>query len=585
MSSEEKAVLALGLARCLMNFVDGEADLEFFNWRPETIDFIRPSGTDANDRRLHIRLKPYIARPRPLDVLKTVKPGNAMLLSFAKLLLEIESGERIPMEIHLDNRMNEAKWAALCGFVNEESIERNCDYFRAVEGCLYLFMAIRRARHDENSSHIGDILRTAIYEQIVKNLELVAYPPSSKRKRGDSVSECLSSKKQSLLQPSPSDTISWEKMLRNQIVPIPEFARPQSRHDFEIAIVCALPLEYDAFSLLFDEFWDEKCDYFGRAEGDPNIYTTGRMGKANVVLVLLSNTGKVRAASTAASLRLSYSKVRLVIVSGICGGVPFPTKNEELILGDVVISTSVVQYDFGKKYPSEFTMNDTVEDTPGRADLTIRNILSWLRTKRARNLSKEMASLNLTQLQEKSARESCGATYRYPGACEDRLFQSDYIHKHRQSFQCLCTRSKTTDVSNCQISRKLLCKELGCDEKHLVHRKRIELKQKLEQSGQIKEAQAPSIFVGRMGSADIVLKSGQERDRLSKQHDVFAFEMEGAGVWDEIPTIIIKAACDYADSHKNDLWQNFAAATAASVTKALIQRHFLPERALSSTSR
>ncbi len=27
--------------------------------------------------------------------------------------------------------------------------------------------------------------------------------------------------------------------------------------------------------------------------------------------------------------------------------------------------------------------------------------------------------------------------------------------------------------------------------------------------------------------------------------------MEGAGVWDEVPYIVIKGICDYADSHKN----------------------------------
>lgn len=109
-------------------------------------------------------------------------------------------------------------------------------------------------------------------------------------------------------------------------------------------------------------------------------------------------------------------------------------------------------------------------------------------------------------------------------------------------------------------------------DEHLVSRKPLELKQKLEEDGRITEAQAPSIFVGRIGSADKVLKSGEERDRLAEQHKLIAFEMEGAGVWDEIPTIIVKAACDYADSHKNKLWQDFAAATAASVTKALLER-------------
>ncbi|KID93692.1 DDE superfamily endonuclease, CENP-B-like protein, partial [Metarhizium majus ARSEF 297] len=32
--------------------------------------------------------------------------------------------------------------------------------------------------------------------------------------------------------------------------------RPCDREDFAIAIICALPLEYNAVALLFDEFWD-----------------------------------------------------------------------------------------------------------------------------------------------------------------------------------------------------------------------------------------------------------------------------------------------------------------------------------------
>ncbi|UKZ53997.1 hypothetical protein TrVGV298_007801 [Trichoderma virens] len=49
--------------------------------------------------------------------------------------------------------------------------------------------------------------------------------------------------------------------------------------------------------------------------------------------------------------------------------------------------------------------------------------------------------------------------------------------------------------------------------------------------------------------------------------------MEGSGIWDEFPCIIVKGICDYADSHNNTDWQNFAAATAASVVKGLIERY------------
>ncbi|KAH2587515.1 hypothetical protein KXW93_007624, partial [Aspergillus fumigatus] len=52
---------------------------------------------------------------------------------------------------------------------------------------------------------------------------------------------------------------------------------------------------------------------------------------------------------------------------------------------------------------------------------------------------------------------------------------------------------------------------------------------------------------------------------------VIGFKMEGAGVWDNIPCIIIKGVCDYADSHKSKVWQAYAAATGASAAKALLE--------------
>jgi nucleoside phosphorylase len=72
------------------------------------------------------------------------------------------------------------------------------------------------------------------------------------------------------------------------------------------------------------------------------------------------------------------------------------------------------------------------------------------------------------------------------------------------------------------------------------------------------------------------MKSGQHRDEIARIEKVIGFEMEGAGVWDNILCIIIKGVCDYADSHKNKLWQAYAAATGASVAKALLE-YWVPE--------
>lgn len=351
---------------------------------------------------------------------------------------------------------------------------------------------------------------------------------------------------------------------------------PASRDEFEVALVCSLPLEYDAVSLLFDQFWDENGDPYGRAIGDPNTYTTGRFGKFDVVLVLLPNTGNISAASATASLRSSYPGLRLVILTGICGAVPSSDAGDEILLGDVIISKTVVQFDYGRQYPDNFVAKDTTEDSLGRPDKNIRNLVAVLETARERERVEEQAAILLEQLQDPAAkkpRRLKAATYQYPGAASDKLFKSDYRHKHHLSPQCLCEKCHEYSDPVCEESRKLACDVLGCDDKLVIRRQRLETLHQLEKQGQGKEAQIPSVFIGRFGSSDQKLQSGEHRDWIAKRYGILAFEMEGAGVWDELPCIIVKGVCNYADSHPNNHWQNFAAATAASVAKSLVERY------------
>ena len=47
--------------------------------------------------------------------------------------------------------------------------------------------------------------------------------------------------------------------------------------------------------------------------------------------------------------------------------------------------------------------------------------------------------------------------------------------------------------------------------------------------------------------------------------------MEAAGVMNTIPCLVIRGICGYADSHKNDVWQEYASATAAAYAKLLLR--------------
>lgn len=91
----------------------------------------------------------------------------------------------------------------------------------------------------------------------------------------------------------------------------------------------------------------------------------------------------------------------------------------------------------------------------------------------------------------------------------------------------------------------------------------------------LSDTYTPSMHIGTMGSGDTVVKSADYRNKLATDEDMIGFEMEGAGIWDNIPCIIIKGVCDYADSQKNKIWQDYAAATGASAAKAFLE-HWRP---------
>ncbi|ORY63100.1 uncharacterized protein BCR38DRAFT_410062 [Pseudomassariella vexata] len=345
--------------------------------------------------------------------------------------------------------------------------------------------------------------------------------------------------------------------------------RPRCREDFHVAVICALPLEYDAVALAFDEFWNEDRDIRGRPAGHDNYHKMGRIGSHNAVLVLLPNMGKVSAANETARLRLIYTGLKLAILTGICGGVPSPGTDDEILLGDIVISNSIVQYDLGRQYPGKFSRKDTVHDNLGRPSKDIRTLLAIFETHLGLNELQCRTIQILKKLQQTAVETNHRTCYDRPADGEDTLFKPDYPHRHRDQSTCSCD-----EISACDGAISASCEELQCNVGHRVLRRRLESKRKRQfEEGDITNAQESRIHIGRIGSGDTVMKSGEHRDRIAKEHSIIAFEMEGAGVWDEIPCVIVKAVCDYADSHKNKRWQDFAAATAASAMKALLEHY------------
>ncbi|RKL51940.1 hypothetical protein BFJ70_g654 [Fusarium oxysporum] len=310
-------------------------------------------------------------------------------------------------------------------------------------------------------------------------------------------------------------------------------SRPSDRRGFEIAIICALTLEADAIEALFDHHWEDDGPPFDKEPGDPNAYSTGVIGRFNVVLAHMPGMGKVHAATVASNCGKSFTSIKLALVVGICGVVPFGPAKDEIILGDVIISNGVIQYDFGRQLPERFARKNTLLEVPGRPNVEIRGVLAKLEGLRHRRQLNAKIEGYLAVLQSDPELHA-----EYPGAAKDRLFEASYRH--------------TDDQRSCE--------QLGCNGE-LVSRSRLSTAD---------VPTKPTIHFGLMASGDAVMKSGEDRNRIATAEGIIAFEMEGAGVWDSFPCIIIKGGCDYADSHKSKVWQRYAAATAAACAKAFL---------------
>ncbi|KAN0081030.1 hypothetical protein V8E54_004234 [Elaphomyces granulatus] len=332
-------------------------------------------------------------------------------------------------------------------------------------------------------------------------------------------------------------------------------SQPRDRTNFEIAIICALPLEASAVSALFDKRWDDQR--YGKAPRDSNAYSTGVIGQHSVVLVHMPNMGKVAAATAAACLRSSFPDIQLALVVGICGAAPFGSQpSEDILLGDVIISEGLVQYDLGRKLPNNiFIRKDTPRDNLPRPGPKIRAVLAKLQTKQGRSWLEDKTLEYLRIL-----RHRLGDMVAYPGATEDRLFKSTYRHKHHTPLECAICANDDGMEDVCNTALGLSCEQIKCDEQELVRH------------GQLSRQFNPVVHFGLIASGDTVMKSGEDRDDIATRDGVIAFEMEGAGVWENFPgSLVIKGVCDYADSHKSKRWQNYAAATAAAVTKGFLE--------------
>ncbi|KAL4984488.1 nucleoside phosphorylase domain-containing protein [Aspergillus falconensis] len=296
---------------------------------------------------------------------------------------------------------------------------------------------------------------------------------------------------------------------------------------YTVAWISALPLELAAAKVILDEVHPT----LPQPKTDHNVYTLGSISGHNVVVVCLPTGvyGTISAAAAVSHLKSTYQNVQFGLMVGVGGGVP--SSNPDIRLGDIVVSKptntsgGVIQYDYGKMLQSgQFYRTGSLNKPPSLLLKVMAQMESDYMLGKA-SLSNIMASsLEKEEVRKQFSRPS-----------KDQLFQSTYRH--------------AADISDCST----------CDQSQLVIRPE-------------RVAEEPHIHYGLVASGNQVVKDARARDLIAQELNVLCFEMEAAGLMDEIPTLVIRGICDYCDSHKSNEWQGYAALSAAAYAKELLKR-------------
>jgi nucleoside phosphorylase len=329
---------------------------------------------------------------------------------------------------------------------------------------------------------------------------------------------------QSSLTPQKDDTEEESDLKEFKEIP-PE--------DITVAIFCALSYESVAVKYSLDEEFECRPKTIGPRK---YVYSFGRIRDHKVVIARPHQMGTVKAAQCAATVCQQFPNVRFALMVGIGAGIPSPPKHD-IRLGDIAVSIprddhpGVLQYDFGK-YEHDFDNHESDGkfvlkgslDKPPPILVSADGSLEEDEMMRRRPLRKILR--NITKQPE----------YTRPNS-DDTLFDPTFHHVNRGG-----------DCSGCEESH----------EKKVVPRAD-------------REPGQPVVHRGLILSGSGVVKDTKDRDRLRRGHDdAICFEMEAAGIMDEIPCLVVRGICDYADTHKQDGWHHYAAAVAAAYGKAVL---------------
>ncbi|PLB44410.1 hypothetical protein P170DRAFT_440709 [Aspergillus steynii IBT 23096] len=284
--------------------------------------------------------------------------------------------------------------------------------------------------------------------------------------------------------------------------------------EYKVGWICALQIELDAAQKMLDRIHTKG---FGQGM-DHNLYILGQIGQLNVVLTCLpmGQYGNNIAAVVATHMMNRFPRIAIGLMVGIGGGLP--SAKNDIRLGDVVVSIphlqygGVVQYDMGKFTSDGFITTGSLKAPPKK----LLQVLNFM----PRHGSPIAGPPDIE----------------YPGVELDLLFESSYAH--------------TGGGDTC----------ISCDAQQVIPRPMT------------RTTTSPRVFYGTIASGNSVVKNSKMRGILIQKHGVLCCEMEAAGLMNtRFPCLVIRGITDYADSHKNEIWMEYAAAAAAQYARDLLQ--------------
>ncbi|THC90377.1 hypothetical protein EYZ11_010158 [Aspergillus tanneri] len=299
-----------------------------------------------------------------------------------------------------------------------------------------------------------------------------------------------------------------------------------SYDSYAIAIICPMGVEMAPVLATLDKEHSTLPSARKR-----NNYILGELSNHNVVVTAMPGIGNNSATAVVMQLQNDFKSLRFGLLVGIGGGIPDLGKHD-IRLGDVVVSKptmgfgGVVQFDRGKvNTDSCFERTGHLNKPPAVLTASLETLIA--RHKLHRNRISDHISDMLRKFPHMVEQQ-----YIHQGEENDILFHHKYHHK------------SGSDCRDCR--RDMVVKRTS------------------------RASIAPEIHYGTIGSANIVIKDADTREKLKEELEIICVEMEAAGLMDELPCLVIRGVCDYADSHKNKRWQPYAAATAAAFTKELL---------------